>query len=44
MLFGLLRDPDDRGTLEALLAGTGMSILPFRLSAGPRYEEIGDGG
>jgi D-glycero-alpha-D-manno-heptose-7-phosphate kinase len=44
MLFGLLRDPDDREALEALLSGTGMSVLPFRLSGGPRFEEIGDGG
>ena len=44
MLFGLLRDPDDRGSVEALLSGTGMSVLPFRLSGGPRVEEIGDGG
>jgi mevalonate kinase len=44
MLFGLLRDPDDREAVEALLSGTGMSVLPFRLSGGPRFEEIGDGG
>jgi hypothetical protein len=44
MLFGLLRDPDDRESVEALLSGTGMSVLPFRLSGGPRFEEIGDGG
>jgi len=44
MLFGFLRDPDDREALEALLSGTGMSVLPFRLSGGPRFEEIGDGG
>src|SRR5512140_2793924 len=43
MLFGLLRDPDDRGAVEALLSGTGMSILPFRISGGPRFEEIGNG-
>ncbi|MEK6695670.1 MAG: hypothetical protein AABY98_00765 [Candidatus Deferrimicrobiota bacterium] len=43
-LFGLLRDPDDREAVEALLSGTGMSVLPFRLSGGPRFEEIGDGG
>jgi hypothetical protein len=30
--------------VEALLSGTGMSVLPFRLSGGPRFEEIGDGG
>ena len=44
MLFGLLRDPDDRETVEAHLSGTGMSVLPFRLSGGPRFEEIADGG
>jgi D-glycero-alpha-D-manno-heptose-7-phosphate kinase len=44
MLFGLLRDPDDREAVEALLSGTGMSVLPFRLSGGPRFEETGDGG
>jgi D-glycero-alpha-D-manno-heptose-7-phosphate kinase len=44
MLFGLLRDPDDREAVEALLSGTGMSVLPFRLSGGPRFEEYGDGG
>jgi len=44
MLFGLLRDPDDREAVEALLSGTGMSVLPFRLSGGPRFEEIRDGG
>ena len=44
MLFGLLREPDDREAMEGLLSGTGMSVLPFRLSGGPRFEEIGDGG
>jgi D-glycero-alpha-D-manno-heptose-7-phosphate kinase len=44
MLFGLLRDPGDREAVVALLSGTGMSVLPFRLSGGPRFEEIGDGG
>jgi D-glycero-alpha-D-manno-heptose-7-phosphate kinase len=44
MFFGLLRDPDDREAVEALLSGTGMSVLPFRLSGGPRFEEIGNGG
>jgi D-glycero-alpha-D-manno-heptose-7-phosphate kinase len=42
MLFGLLRDPADREAVEALLSGTGMSVLPFRLSGGPRFEEIAD--
>ena len=44
MLFGLLRDPDDREAVETLLCGAGMSVLPFRLSGGPRFEEIRDGG
>lgn len=44
MLFGLLRDPDDRDAVEALLTGAGMSVLPFRLSGGPRFEEIGNDG
>jgi mevalonate kinase len=44
MLFGLLKDPEDRKVVEALLSGTGMSVLPFRLSGGPRFEEIGNGG
>ena len=43
-LFGLLRDPGDRGAVEALLSGEGMSVLPFRLSGGPRFEDIDDGG
>jgi galactokinase/mevalonate kinase-like predicted kinase len=44
MLFGLLRDPDDREAVEALLSGAGMSVLPFRLSGGPRFEETGNDG
>lgn len=44
MLFGLLRDPGDREAVEALLSRAGMFVLPFRLSGGPRFEEIGDGG
>ena len=43
MLFGLLRDPGDRGAVEAILSGAGMSVLPFRLSGGPRFGDIGDG-
>jgi D-glycero-alpha-D-manno-heptose-7-phosphate kinase len=43
MLFGLLRNPDDREAVEALLSGTGLSVLPFRLSGGPRFEGIGNG-
>src|SRR5512140_973359 len=44
MLFGLLRGPDDRESVEALLSGSGMSLFPFRPSGGPRFEENGDGG
>jgi D-glycero-alpha-D-manno-heptose-7-phosphate kinase len=44
MLLGLLKDPEDREAVETLLSGTGMSVLPFRLSGGPRFEEIGDAG
>jgi mevalonate kinase len=44
MLFGLLKEPEDREEAEALLSGAGMSVLPFRLSGGPRFEEIGNGG
>jgi D-glycero-alpha-D-manno-heptose-7-phosphate kinase len=43
MLFGLLNDPEERGPVEALLCGKGMTVLPFRLSGGPRFEEVGDG-
>jgi D-glycero-alpha-D-manno-heptose-7-phosphate kinase len=43
MLFGLLRDPDDREAVESLLSGAGMSVLPFRLSGGPRFETGEDG-
>jgi hypothetical protein len=28
--------------VEAILSGAGMSILPFRLSGGPRFEELGN--
>jgi D-glycero-alpha-D-manno-heptose-7-phosphate kinase len=43
MLFGLLKDPEDREAVEALLSGKGMSVLPFRLSGGPRFEETRNG-
>jgi D-glycero-alpha-D-manno-heptose-7-phosphate kinase len=43
MLFGLLKAPEEREAVEALLSGTGMSVLPFRLSGGPRFEEPRDG-
>jgi len=41
---GLLKTPEDRENVEALLSGAGMSVLPFRLSGGPRFEETRDGG
>ncbi len=44
MLFGLLKEPGDREAVEALLSGAGMSVLPFRLSGGPRFGEIRDDG
>jgi len=44
MLFGLLKAPEDRESVEMLLSGAGMSVLPFRLSGGPRFEETRDGG
>jgi D-glycero-alpha-D-manno-heptose-7-phosphate kinase len=44
MLFGLLKDPEGREAVEQILSGTGMSVLPFRLSGGPRFEETRDGG
>lgn len=34
--FGLLRAPEERGKVEALLASEGFAVLPFRLSGGPR--------
>ena len=44
MLFGLLRDPGDRPALPALLAGAGMTVVPFLLSGGARVEGTGDAG
>ncbi len=43
MVFGLLRDPGDRGAMENVLAAAGMAVVPFRLSGGARFEEIEDG-
>lgn len=37
MLFGILRDPSDRAAAEDSLRSAGFSVLPFHLSAGPRY-------
>jgi D-glycero-alpha-D-manno-heptose-7-phosphate kinase len=36
--FGLLRAPEDRGKVEALLSAEGFTVYPFRLSGGPRIE------
>ncbi len=35
-LFGLMRGPEDRDKVETFLRSEGFSIVPFRLSAGPR--------
>lgn len=34
--FGLLRGPEERGKVEALLSAEGFAVVPFRLSGGPR--------
>ena len=44
MLFGLLRDPGDRRAVSSLLAGAGMTVVPFLPSGGARVEAAGDGG
>lgn len=36
MLFGILKGPGERGTVEAFLRSEGFSIHPFLLSPGPR--------
>jgi D-glycero-alpha-D-manno-heptose-7-phosphate kinase len=38
MLFGMLRDPEDRASADAVLSGAGMAVVPFRLSDGMRIE------
>ena len=38
MAFGILRGPEERGKVEALLASEGFAIYPFRLSGGPRIQ------
>jgi D-glycero-alpha-D-manno-heptose-7-phosphate kinase len=38
MLFGMLRDPADRASVGSILAGAGMTVMPFRLSGGVRVE------
>ncbi len=44
MLFGLLRDPGDRHAMEEIVSGCGMTVFPFRLSGGPRFEDPGESG
>jgi len=38
--FGLLRAPEDRGKVEALLSAEGFTVFPFRLSGGPRVSQF----
>jgi len=40
MLFGILRDPADRAEAESILHATGMSVMPFRLFSGMRFEKL----
>jgi len=40
MLFGILRDPADRAEAESVLRAAGMSVMPFRLFGGVRFEEL----
>jgi D-glycero-alpha-D-manno-heptose-7-phosphate kinase len=42
MLFGVLRDPGDRASSDAILSGAGMAVVPFRLSGGTRIEALDD--
>ncbi len=44
MVFGLLRDPGDRGAVEELLGRRGFSPFPFRISVGPRISRTGGPG
>jgi D-glycero-alpha-D-manno-heptose-7-phosphate kinase len=39
MIFGLMRDPDARPAIEAILAEAGCVRFRFALSDGPRFEE-----
>jgi len=41
MVFGLLRDPEDREAMEEVLKRRGFSPFPFRISAGPRIARAG---
>ncbi len=38
MLFGLLRSPEDRRTVEEILRRRGFAVYPFLLSAGPSVD------
>jgi D-glycero-alpha-D-manno-heptose-7-phosphate kinase len=38
MIFGLLREPESRKAVEALLEAAGCELFPFELSGGPRVE------
>ncbi|MCL1926865.1 MAG: hypothetical protein FWF95_07005 [Syntrophorhabdaceae bacterium] len=40
MLFGILRDPTGRAEAESIIRAFGMSVMPFRLSGGLRFENI----
>jgi len=40
MLFGILRDPADRAEAESVFRAAGMSVMPFRLFGGMRFEEL----
>jgi mevalonate kinase len=40
MAFGLLRSPEERGRVEALLSGEGFTVYPFKLSGGPRVSRF----
>ncbi len=41
MVFGLLRDPEEREAVEAMLRRGGLSPVPFRISAGPQVTHAG---
>jgi D-glycero-alpha-D-manno-heptose-7-phosphate kinase len=41
MVFGLLREPGDRGAMEEVLKRRGFSPFPFRISDGPRMARAG---
>ena len=40
MFFGVLRDPADRTEAESIIRASGMSVMPFCLSGGLRFEEL----